>query len=88
MQACGMDARPFHAGMRREVRMKLQKEFLDGRLRILCATSAFGMGAALARANAGNALNGTDNLRGGHFRFSRIGQRGTQAEQAGEGVLR
>jgi|GEM_PF-2933654 len=44
MQASGMDARPFHAGMRRDVRMHLQREFLEGRIRILCATSAFGMG--------------------------------------------
>lgn len=44
LQAFGLDARPFHAGMRRDLRMELQNAFIRGRPRILCATSAFGMG--------------------------------------------
>jgi len=44
LQAFGLDARPFHAGMRRDIRTELQNAFVEGRPRILCATSAFGMG--------------------------------------------
>jgi len=40
----GVEAAPYHAGLSAEVRARVQERFLTGRLRVVCATSAFGMG--------------------------------------------
>ena len=40
----GFSAAPFHAGLTLERREWTQRRFLNGALRIVCATSAFGMG--------------------------------------------
>lgn len=34
----------YHAGLSTEDRMLIQQQFIDGQLRVICATSAFGMG--------------------------------------------
>ena len=40
----GIRAAPYHAGLPGKARMQIQRRFLDGELRAVCATSAFGMG--------------------------------------------
>ena len=40
----GVRAAYYHAGMESEARCGVQERFLGGRLRVVCATSAFGMG--------------------------------------------
>lgn len=40
----GLGAAYYHAGMAREDRLAVQQRFLDGEVRVLCATSAFGLG--------------------------------------------
>jgi ATP-dependent DNA helicase RecQ len=40
----GLRAAPYHAGLRPRVREEIQRRFLAGELRAVCATSAFGMG--------------------------------------------
>lgn len=40
----GLGAAPYHGGMPGPIRQRVQGEFLAGRLRVVCATSAFGMG--------------------------------------------
>ena len=37
-------ARPYHAGLRQEVRDEIQNEFMSGKTPVICATIAFGMG--------------------------------------------
>ena len=37
-------ARPYHAGLRPELRAEIQEEFMSGKTPIICATIAFGMG--------------------------------------------
>jgi len=39
-----LSARPYHAGLRPEVRSEIQEEFMSGKIPIICATIAFGMG--------------------------------------------
>ena len=34
----------YHGGMEQDQRMLIQQQFISGQLRIICATSAFGMG--------------------------------------------
>ena len=40
----GLSVGHYHGGMERSLRKEVQEAFLDGRVSILCATSAFGMG--------------------------------------------
>ena len=40
----GLEAAFYHAGMEREERVGLQHAFMAGQVRVLCATSAFGLG--------------------------------------------
>lgn len=40
----GLDARPYHAGLKQDLRGSTQDDFMAGRLDIVCATIAFGMG--------------------------------------------
>lgn len=44
LQAVGIDAQAYHAGMSTEARNQVQEAFLKEDLRIVCATIAFGMG--------------------------------------------
>ncbi|MGC6427921.1 MAG: RecQ family ATP-dependent DNA helicase [Akkermansiaceae bacterium] len=40
----GLPARPYHAGLRPEIRAEIQDEFMSGKTPVICATIAFGMG--------------------------------------------
>jgi len=44
LRARGVDARHYHAGCSRANRAEVQDEFMDGRIRIVVATIAFGLG--------------------------------------------
>lgn len=44
LRRLGLAVRPYHAGLPPAARSRVQEDFLGGRLRIVCATSAFGMG--------------------------------------------
>ncbi|MGB0144349.1 MAG: RecQ family ATP-dependent DNA helicase, partial [Akkermansiaceae bacterium] len=40
----GINTRPYHAGLRPEARVEIQEAFMSGKLPVICATIAFGMG--------------------------------------------
>ncbi|MGJ8697545.1 MAG: RecQ family ATP-dependent DNA helicase [Verrucomicrobiaceae bacterium] len=44
LQKNGLPARPYHAGLRPEVRAEIQDQFMSGETPVICATIAFGMG--------------------------------------------
>ena len=44
LQAQGIDADRFHAGLQPEEKKLIQQRFIDGELRVIAATNAFGMG--------------------------------------------
>ncbi len=44
LRRLGLAAAPYHAGMPDAARRRVQERFLNGRFRVICATSAFGMG--------------------------------------------
>lgn len=43
-QVSGAKAEHYHAGLANEVRAEIQEDFITGKLNIICATNAFGMG--------------------------------------------
>lgn len=44
LNAEGICAEAYHAGLDTEERIRIQEEFLDDRIQVICATTAFGMG--------------------------------------------
>ena len=44
LNRAGLGAAAYHGGMRGHDRVDIQEKFLSGRVRVVCATSAFGMG--------------------------------------------
>jgi ATP-dependent DNA helicase RecQ len=44
LRAGGVSALPYHAGLEPEIRDKTQEKFLKDKVRVICATVAFGMG--------------------------------------------
>ncbi|HET7618190.1 MAG TPA: ATP-dependent DNA helicase RecQ [Vicinamibacterales bacterium] len=44
LQTAGVEAAPYHAGMKDADRTRVQDAFAGGTLRVVCATNAFGMG--------------------------------------------
>lgn len=45
LKECGIEkVMAYHAGMNQENRILIQQQFIHGQLRVICATSAFGMG--------------------------------------------
>lgn len=44
LRRLGVGASAYHAGLPGEVRQRVQRSFLSGEVRVVCATSAFGMG--------------------------------------------
>jgi ATP-dependent DNA helicase RecQ len=44
LKAGGIEAAAYHAGLKDEERTRVQDAFASGRLRVVCATNAFGMG--------------------------------------------
>ncbi|HEB53021.1 MAG TPA: RecQ family ATP-dependent DNA helicase, partial [bacterium] len=44
LQASGIEAEAFHAGLDVPTKKEVQQRFLDGTTRVVCATNAFGMG--------------------------------------------
>ena len=48
----GLTVRPYHAGLRPEVRSEIQEQFMSGETPVICATIAFGMGIDKANIRA------------------------------------
>ena len=48
----GITARPYHAGLRPEIRSEIQEQFMTGTTPVICATIAFGMGIDKANIRA------------------------------------
>ena len=44
LMSLGIDTKPFHAGMTTDDKLRVQQDFINDNLQVICATIAFGMG--------------------------------------------
>jgi ATP-dependent DNA helicase RecQ len=76
----GLPALPYHAGLDREVRLRHQREFLDGEGTIMVATIAFGMGINKPDIRFVAHLNLPRTLEGYYQETGRAGRDGAPAD--------
>lgn len=80
LQNMGIEAGFYHAGMPAGERTRIQQEFQDDKLQVVCATIAFGMGIDKSNIKWVIHYNMPKNLEGYYQEIGRAGRDGTQAK--------
>lgn len=76
----GFNSAYFHAGLNTNIRAKLQKDFLEDKIRIIVATSAFGMGIDKKDVRIVIHYNVTSSIEAYYQEFGRAGRDGKTSE--------
>lgn len=80
LNALGIDACPFHAGMPTETKLSVQRNFINDDLHVICATLAFGMGIDKSNVRWIIHYNMPKNIEGYYQEIGRAGRDGMKAD--------
>jgi len=80
LQAAGVEAAAYHAGLADDERTRVQEAFTSGAVRVVCATNAFGMGIDRPDVDAVIHVDITGSVEAYYQEIGRAGRDGREAE--------